>query len=43
MMYWLVKELIKSIFKLDYDGMLEAYYLLKLHMSHDCKKNKIRL
>jgi hypothetical protein len=40
MMCWLIKELFKSLFQFDYDGLLEAYYLLKLHISHDCKRIK---
>lgn len=38
---WLLKGLIKNFIKCDYHEFMECYYLIKLHMSYDCKMKEV--
>jgi len=39
---WLIKQMIKHIILGNLDGLIEAYYLLKIHICYKSKKIKKR-
>ena len=34
---WLLKTMTKNFIKGDLNGIIEGFYLIRLHLSHDCK------
>ncbi len=37
---WSIKVLVKCFFKMDYKGMVEAYYWTKIHLTHKSRRIK---
>lgn len=37
---WLFKQMIKHFFKGDIDGVIDAYYWIKIHLKYDNKRIK---